>query len=183
MALQHVVLQSESGAGVDSVGVDAVGVDSAGVSTSLAPYARFFPVTPGDTRIPVPINADGTEMRGEFTATVIRARSTVATDAIGSFERHPYSVQAFVPLGASRLVALVAPRGEPPTRPDQVLAVHIPAGWGIAYHPGVWHAGLMGAGMDAAVLAMVRRIPGGADTEFADLPFSINPAVEFGNAR
>jgi hypothetical protein len=41
----------------------------------------------------------------------------------------------------------------------------------------------MGDGIDAPVLAMVRRIPGGADTEFTDLPFSINPALEFGNAR
>lgn len=172
MALRHIALQPDAIAGIDTP-----------AGAALAAYARVFPVTPGETRITVPIESDDAEMRGAFTATVIRARATTATAPITSFERHPFSVQAFVPLGASRLVALAAPRGTPPTSMDQVVGIRIPAGWGIAWHPGVWHAGLMGDGIDAAVLAMVRRIPGGADTEYTDLPFSIDPALEFGNAR
>ncbi|WP_066631347.1 ureidoglycolate lyase [Bordetella sp. H567] len=142
----------------------------------LAPYGLVFPVTPGDERIPIPLDAIGAEARGAFTATVIRARSSRAAGPLGILERHPYSVQAFVPLGAYRLVAVAAPRGQPPTRLGQLTAIHIPAGWGFAWHPGVWHTGMMGDGMDAALVSMVRRMPDGADTETTALPFSIDPA-------
>lgn len=163
MALQRIVLQSDA-------------------DTRMAPYGVLFPVTPGDVRIPVPIEAADGDMRGAFTATVIRARSSLSVGPLSGFERHPYSVQAFIPLGAHRLVALAAPRGQPPSSLDQVAAIHIPAGWGIAYHPGVWHAGLMGDGMDAPLVSLVRRIPDGSDTEFATLPFSIDPAENTANA-
>jgi ureidoglycolate hydrolase len=156
MALQHIVVRPEDG------------------DARLAPYGVAFPVTPGDERIPVPLDADGGDARGALTATVIRARASRAAGPLYGLERHPYSVQAFVPLGAYRLVVVAAPPGEPPSRLDQLTAIHIPAGWGIAYHPGVWHTGLMGDGMEAALVSMVRRLPDGSDTEFATLPFSID---------
>lgn len=144
----------------------------------LAPYGVLFPVTPGTSRIPVPLDAMDEQTRGVFTATVIRVRAHTAVEPITSLERHPYSVQAFVPLGASRLMALAAPGGAAPAQPGQVRVIHIPPGWGIAYHRGVWHAGLMGEGIDAAVVSMIRRIADGSDTEFIQLPFAIDPAEQ-----
>jgi len=146
----------------------------------LAAFGRTFPVTPGEARIPVPLDA-GTAANGDVSATVIRVRAHTACGSINVMERHPYSVQAFVPLGASRLVALVAPAGQPPASLNDVTAVHIPAGWGFAYHPGIWHAGMMGEGMDATALSLVRRLPDGSDTELADLGFFIDPVEQFHN--
>jgi ureidoglycolate hydrolase len=154
MTLRHIVVRPE------------------GTDELLAPYGVVFPVTPGDERIPVPLDADGAG-RGAFTATVIRARACRAVGPLNGVERHPYSVQAFVPLGACRLVVVAAPPGPAPSRLDQLPAIHVPAGWGIAYRPGVWHTWLMGVGMEAALVSMVRRLPDGSDTEFATLPFSI----------
>ncbi|ARP79960.1 hypothetical protein CAL12_03380 [Bordetella genomosp. 8] len=154
MALRHIVVRPEAG------------------DIQLEPYGVVFPVTPGDERIPVPLGTD-ISARGAFTATVIRARAWRAASPLNGLERHPYSVQAFVPLGASRLVVVAAPPGPAPSRLDQLAAIHVPAGWGIAYHPGVWHTGLMGDGMEAALVSMVRRLPDGSDTEFATLPFQI----------
>lgn len=142
----------------------------------LEPYGTIFPVTPDDQRIPIPLNAAGLDMRGDFTATVIRAPSANSLALIDAMERHLYSVQAFVPLGACQLVALAATRGAAPRWPDQITAIHIPAGWGWAWHPGVWHSGMMGNGIDAALVSMVRRLPDGSDTQTAALPFSLETA-------
>ncbi|OZI61842.1 ureidoglycolate lyase [Bordetella genomosp. 11] len=157
MPLQHIVVRPDGDARLD-------------------PYGVIFPVTPGDDRIPIPLEHPGAAGHGVFTATVIRARSSQATGSIRGMERHPHSVQAFVPLSAYRLVAVTASGREPPTEPGQLAVLHIPAGWGFAWHPGVWHTGMMGDGMDAALVSMVRRIPDGSDTETITLPFSINPA-------
>lgn len=53
-------------------------------------------------------------------------------------EKHPCSTQLFIPMNASRYVALVALGGE---RPDpSTLAAFIAEGpQGISYGPGVWH--------------------------------------------
>jgi ureidoglycolate hydrolase len=66
---------------------------------------------------------------------------------------------------------LVAPAGAPPAHPDQLTAFRIPAGHGVVYRTGIWHAGLMGADDDTFVATFVRRMEDASDTEFALLPF------------
>lgn len=53
-------------------------------------------------------------------------------------EKHPHSTQLFIPMNASRYIALVALGGE---RPDlSTLAAFVAEGpQGISYGPGVWH--------------------------------------------
>jgi len=58
--------------------------------------------------------------------------------AIALLEKHPCSTQLFIPMNASRYIALVALGGE---RPDiSTLAAFVVEGpRGISYGPGVWH--------------------------------------------
>ncbi|HVH42688.1 MAG TPA: ureidoglycolate lyase [Labilithrix sp.] len=53
-------------------------------------------------------------------------------------EKHPHSTQLFIPMNASRYIALVALGGD---RPDlSTLAAFVASGArGISYAPGVWH--------------------------------------------
>ncbi|RWI88915.1 ureidoglycolate lyase [Mesorhizobium sp.] len=53
-------------------------------------------------------------------------------------ERHPISSQAFVPLGPSEFVVVVAPRARQPS-PENLRAFLASAGQGINLHAGVWH--------------------------------------------
>lgn len=58
--------------------------------------------------------------------------------ALALLEKHPHSTQLFVPMNASRYIALVALGGD---RPDlATLAAFVVEGArGISYAPGVWH--------------------------------------------
>lgn len=60
-------------------------------------------------------------------------------------ERHPFSCQLFMPMGASRWLVAVAP-DDAAGRPDVVLAQAFLASGrqGICYRPGVWHSPLLG---------------------------------------
>jgi ureidoglycolate hydrolase len=137
----------------------------------FAPFGANFATTPVPNRVPVPLRFDGEATDGESTITVIRVPAAASVGSIQRVERHPLSVQAFIPLGGQPLVVLVAPAGAPPAHPDQLTAFRIPAGHGVAYRTGIWHAGLMGADDDTFAATFVRRMEDASDTEFALLPF------------
>ena len=68
---------------------------------------------------------------------IFRSRAWLLPRKVHALERHPLTSQAFIPLGQSPYLIVVAP-------PGPLLESHIQAfigqpGQGINYHPGTWH--------------------------------------------
>jgi ureidoglycolate hydrolase len=139
----------------------------------FAPFGVCFGLAPDPGRIPVPLEFDGETVAGRAALTIITAPSARRLGHIGRLERHPFSVQAFIPLALKPVAAILAPAGDPPRRTDQLTAFIVPPGHGIAYRTGVWHCGLMGIEDDVPVASFVRRLADGSDTEIAELPFCV----------
>lgn len=140
----------------------------------FAPFGICFRLASTAGRIDVPLQFEGEPVRGTSTLTIIVAPFAGNIGSISRIERHPFSVQAFLPLCAQPMVTFVARPGEPPRHAEQIAAFVVPAGHGIAYRAGTWHSGLMGLEADVSVATFIRRIGDGSDTEFVDLPFKLN---------
>jgi ureidoglycolate hydrolase len=140
-------------------------------------FARFgicFRLVSTTGRIDVPLQFEGEPVAGTSTLTIIVAPFARSMSGISRIERHPFSVQAFLPLSAQPMVTFVAPPGKPPRHAEQIAAFVVPAGHGVAYRAGTWHCGLMGLEAAVNVATFVRRIGDGSDTEFADLSFNLH---------
>lgn len=73
---------------------------------------------------------------------------------IEQIERHPLASQAFLPIGATRFLVIVARPGDAPTAADlRAFLVHGPAG--INFRPGTWHHSL--SALDAGEFLVVDR--------------------------
>lgn len=142
----------------------------------FAPFGICFALDPTSGRAAVPLQFEGERAAGKSTLTIITAPFARATNGIRRIERHPFSVQAFLPLTARATVTIVAPPGDPPGSAEQFSAFVVPAGHGIAYRTGTWHSGFMGLEVDTSVATFVRRIGDGSDTELVDLPFNLRLA-------
>ena len=140
----------------------------------FTPFGTCFRLDPAAGRIAVPLQFEGELAEGTSTLTIIVALFVRRIGGIGRIERHPFSVQVFLPLDTRPLVTFVARAGEPPRHAGQVTAFVVPPGHGIAYRAGTWHSGLMGLEGDVNVATFIRRIDNGSDTEFADLPFNLD---------
>jgi ureidoglycolate hydrolase len=139
----------------------------------FAPFGVCFSLASTGGRIAVPLQFEGEPAAGASTLTIITTPFVRGLDGISRIERHPSSVQAFLPLNPQPMVTFVAPPGEPPRDAGQIAAFVVPAGHGIAYRTGTWHSGLMGLEAAVNVVTFVRRIDDGSDTEFADLSFNL----------
>lgn len=143
----------------------------------FSPFGICFGLDPRFGRIPIPLQGQPTA--GSSTLTIITAPSVRSTDFVSRIERHPFSVQAFLPFGARPTVAIVAQSGELPHHPERFTAFIVPPQHGVVYHVGTWHAGFMGLEADETVVTFVRRIDDGSDTEFADLQFNLYLAEQY----
>ncbi len=85
-------------------------------------------------------------------------------------ERHPYSVQVFVPLGDEPLLVVAAlPEIETPTV-DDFVAFKVPPRHAVIYRVGTWHLGMASQTAPTTVAGFIRRIADGSDTEIRELP-------------
>jgi len=73
-------------------------------------------------------------------------------------ERHPLASQAFMPLSASRFLAVVAPPGE--FRVGKLQAFLVAAGQGINYAREVWHHPVLAIDVETRFLVVDREGPG-----------------------
>lgn len=98
-------------------------------------------------------------------------------------ERHPHAAQVFLPLMASRYLVTVMPsdaEGRP--QPAQARAFVLPRELGVAYHPGVWHAGITALDAEASFAVLMWR--GAEDDDvFATIPAIHIDIAERGGAR
>ena len=68
---------------------------------------------------------------------IFRSEAWQLPHMVRSLERHPLSSQAFIPLGQSAYLIVVAPPG--PLVENEIQAFIGQPGQGINYHPGTWH--------------------------------------------
>ena len=118
---------------------------------AYAPYGRVLMASPRGE--PGAVANLGTALRFDDVVDVVSTRGPSASLKVKVFrsrpvplerrplallEKHPCSTQLFVPMNASRFVAVVALGGD---RPDlSTLAAFVAEGpQGISYAPGVWH--------------------------------------------
>ncbi|MEM8663137.1 MAG: ureidoglycolate lyase [Pseudomonadota bacterium] len=150
-------------------------------SVAIAPYGAF--VTPPDTpgararydRWLAPVAG----LTPSFHLNHVAPSPTNAS--LQQVERHPHAAQVFLPVDVSRYLVTVMPAhadGSP--CPEAALLFDVPGTLGIAYAPGVWHAGarVLDRAGHFAVL-MWRGAPD--DDHFADIPacvLSLDTAVQ-----
>ncbi len=118
---------------------------------AYAPYGRVIQASPrGEPGVLVNL---GTALRFDDVVDVVNTRGASAKLAVKVFrsrpvprekrairvlEKHPCSTQLFIPMNASRYVALVA-LGEDRPDPSTLAAFVAEGAQGISYAPGVWH--------------------------------------------
>lgn len=68
---------------------------------------------------------------------IFRSTPLSAPVEIRLMERHPLSSQAFIPMGDSPYLVVVAPPGE--LIPDEIQVFTATANQGVNYHAGTWH--------------------------------------------
>jgi ureidoglycolate lyase len=119
--------------------------------SAYAPYGRVLMASPrGEPGAPANL---GTALRFDDVCEVTNTRAASAALKVKVFrsrpvarerrtlallEKHPCSTQLFIPMNASRYIALVALGGDQPDL--STLAAFVAEGaQGISYGPGVWH--------------------------------------------
>jgi ureidoglycolate lyase len=85
---------------------------------------------------------DVTAAGGRPLINIFRARPRTLPLKIKGVERHALGSQAFIPLGRSRFVVVVAPSGAAP-KPSDLRAFVTDGVQGVNYRPGVWHHPLL----------------------------------------
>ena len=98
--------------------------------------------------------------------------------SVTQLERHPYSVQTFIPLKVSRWLIIVAP-DLPDGSPDvtRLRAFLAQPGYGISYRRGTWHQGTTVLDADAQFGVLMWRRIADDDSEFYNLSEAIE--IEF----
>lgn len=92
-------------------------------------------------------------------------------------ERHPSSVQIFVPLGPEPLLAVVATADLDRPAASDFRAFAIPPRHAVVYRAGTWHLGLSALAVPTAVAVFIRRMADGRDTEIIDLEGALRIVV------
>lgn len=87
-----------------------------------------------------------------------RVAPTATPLTLARVERHPHAAQVFLPLSAARYLVTVMP-SDAAGRPQPALAraFVLPRTLGVAYRPGVWHAGITAIDEDASFAVLMWR--------------------------
>lgn len=127
------------------------------------------PAEPGRQQLPAVQDGQESGARLAFWCSHVAPRGTLPLSAL-RMERHVHSAQAFVPLGPTNWLVLVAPHTDE-SRPDMAAARAFlpPPGTGVIYRRNVWHHPIAVFG-NAARLAVLQWCFGDdRDTEFVDI--------------
>jgi ureidoglycolate lyase len=99
--------------------------------------------------------------------------------ALALLEKHPHSTQLFVPMNASRYIALVALGGDHPDLSTlQAFVAHGPQG--ISYAPGVWHHPMLTLDSETDFVVFIHENGEPADCVVVDRAGAAWPELELG---
>lgn len=138
-------------------------------SRAFEPFGAFIdrPGRPGERRLYSEWAAPVAGLQPQLHTNRVTPSALPLT--ITRVERHPHAAQLFVPLRADRYLVTVMPAdgtGRPDPRAARAFVV--PGTLGVAYRPGVWHAGITALGEEACFAVLMWR--GAADDDvFADV--------------
>ncbi|GJD61065.1 ureidoglycolate lyase [Methylobacterium frigidaeris] len=100
---------------------------------------------------------------------LIRSEPFADSLPLRRLERHPHSAQAFLPLAVGEYLVVVAP--DAGGRPDETAlrAFRVPAGTGIVYRSGAWHAHMTTLSAPGTFAMLVHEDGGPEDCVFAPI--------------
>lgn len=132
---------------------------------AFAPFGHIHAAPSGSSRINYPDSLKNLRAGAApsiYTA-LIPAREAPVT--IELMERHRYSSQTFLPLGADSYLVIVA-HADSDGRPDTATACafRVPGDVAITYAAGTWHHPMIALGRDAG-FAVMMWLDGGTDDE------------------
>ena len=137
---------------------------------AFAPFGTLAAASDNIARLQVPTRFDEEVTRGEATLSLIRVQALrLGCAARPTLERHPFSVQAFIPLGDAPLVAVVAARELDRPAAADLRAFRARPRQAIIYREGTWHLGMACDGAPMVVAVFIRRLEDGSDTEMHEL--------------
>ncbi|MCA1326442.1 ureidoglycolate lyase [Herbaspirillum sp. alder98] len=96
---------------------------------------------------------------------------------VRAFERHLLGSQSFVPMGASRMLVVLAGSGAQPDA-SAIVAFVVEAGQGVTLKRGVWHHPLITVG--AADVLVIERMAGTEDCEVVPMHAGIDVVLAEG---
>jgi ureidoglycolate lyase len=103
-----------------------------------------------------------------------RVAPTSLPVTVDRVERHPHAPQLFLPVGVSRYLITVMPsdaQGAPD--PTRARSFEVPGTMGVAYRPGVWHAGISVLDAEGSFAVMMWRGEEGDDDFQAIAPLTV----------
>ncbi len=102
----------------------------------------------------------GEEHEGHTLISIARCNQPTSPPfRVGLVERHPLGSQAFIPLGGSPLIVVVAAAGER-VEPAQLRAFISNGRQGINFHRGTWHMPMIALDQDQQMVIVDRGGPG-----------------------
>ena len=137
---------------------------------SFAIFGLLKSVPKDGGRCAIPTRLIHAAAQGEATLSIITVQNIADFEmSKPKIERHPFSVQVFIPLGNAPLIPVVAPAGLERPRAQDLYAFRANVGQCIAYREGTWHLGMVCDGPPMAVAVFIHRSPDGSDTQIHTL--------------
>ncbi|WMS43548.1 ureidoglycolate lyase [Acuticoccus sp. MNP-M23] len=140
----------------------------AATAENFAPFGAIVPAPAVGDRIPLPLSFDGEPTDGEARMSLNSVLPPEAAVPL-TIERHPFSVQVFVPLGDEPLLVVAAPPEIETPGAGDFTAFAIPPRHAVIYRVGTWHLGMASQTAPTTVAGFIRRIADGSDTEIRQL--------------
>jgi len=143
---------------------------------NFAPFGDLVepPVVGDRVSIPTSLSLDIADGRATLTFITLKP-ATLESVRSAQLERHPFSVQVFIPLGDAPMVCVVAQTGSAPEGGDDLRAFRTRPGQAIVLREGTWHLGMMCEGEAMTAATFIYRLANGEDTEM--LPLKTQPRL------
>lgn len=134
---------------------------------SFAQFGDLVEPPVGGGRVTIPTSLTPAITDGGPTLTFITlSPATLEIERSAKLERHPFSVQVFIPLGDAPMVCIVANDGSPTERGGSSLrAFRTRQGQAVVLREGTWHLGMMCEGEEMVAATFIYRLANGEDTE------------------
>lgn len=133
---------------------------------AFAPFGTVLAAPPDLARVNFAAPVSNYRPTARANLALVRPPMATFPFRVSLMERHPFSTQAFLPLGGAPALLFVAPGGDEGPNLLAARAFAVPGDVGVSYAVGTWHMG-MASLRDTGSMAMLVHEDGSAgDTEF-----------------